>query len=76
MGMTISVSNVCYYNICCVVRLLQSECAQVNISSVIFSIYHLTYFHSLYVCESTLWDSTHTNSEGDKFYLAIAYNTS
>ena len=82
MGMTISVSNICYYSIHCTMRLFQSECAQGDISSIIFSIYQSTYFHSLYVCESILWGTTHTNSKGWVLpcncieYYIIAYNTS
>ena len=39
-----------------------------------FSIYHLTHFYSSYMCESTSWDSTHTDSKGvSECYLAVAY---
>ena len=71
LGMTISFSNICYHNICCAVRLFQSGYVQVNTSSIIFSINHLTHFHSSYMCESTLWDSTHTHSKGVSVTLQL-----
>ena len=71
MGMTISFSNIYYHNICCAVGLFQSGYVQVNTSSIIFFNLPLTHFYSLYMCESTLWDSTHTHSKGVSVTLQL-----
>ena len=72
VGMTISFSNICYHNICFAVRLFQSGYVQVNTSSIIFQIYHLTHFHSSHVWIYLMGLYSHT-FKGGKCYLAVAY---